>query len=109
MNFAATYALSSPFGYLQAAKTGSQVLADASDIETASKDHDPHIEHKRSVDPNLVFELEHLEDILRTIAESLRSEQKEESRVGEEQKAGNEETAQDQPPAAGWFGSCVLM
>ena len=85
-----------------AARIRSQILADSFGVKrTTLEDDVSQTRNEKSVDPKLVSELDHLEDLLRTMAESLRIEQ--------EEKVRSEDTTKDQPPAAGWFGTCVLM
>jgi len=83
-----------------AARTRFQALSDAFGVKkTTSANYTHHADHGKSVDTDLASELNHLEDILKTMAESLRAEQTEEVRPKD----------QDQTPSAGWSMGCVLM
>lgn len=85
-----------------AARTRAQILADAFGVKkTTSTDDGPWAKNGKSSDPELVLELDHLEDILRTMAESLRAEQ--------DQGVESEDISRDQRPAVGWSVGCVLM
>lgn len=85
-----------------AARTRSQILTDTFGVKkTTNEDDGSQTRNEKSVDPKLVSELDHLEDLLRAMAESLRTEK--------EERVRSEDTTKDQPPAAGWFGTCVLM
>jgi hypothetical protein len=53
--------------------------------------------------------LDHLRDILRAIAESLRAEQVERKRKEETERAKSEDTTKDQSPAASRYWGCILM
>lgn len=79
------------------------------DAVLGAEDDRLHIEHGKPIDPNLVFELDHVEDILRTMAESLRSEQEETMRSDEAKSVDDEEITHTQRSAAGWSGGCILM
>jgi hypothetical protein len=76
---------------------------------TGFEDDKTQIEHGEPADPDLATGLNHLRDILRAIAESLRAEQMERKRNEETEAAKSEDTTKDQPPAAGWYGGCILM
>lgn len=79
------------------------------DAVLGAEDDRPQNQHEKPVDSNLVFELDHVEDILRTMAESLRTEQEERVRADEAESVNNEDTAHTQPSAAGWSGGRILM
>jgi hypothetical protein len=79
------------------------------DAVLGAKDDRHQTTHEKLVDTNLVFELNHVEDILRTMAESLRSEQEETMRSDEAKSVDNEDTTHTQPSALGWSGGCILM
>ncbi|KAH0289100.1 hypothetical protein M436DRAFT_65915 [Aureobasidium namibiae CBS 147.97] len=85
---------------VDAARSRFQVLADAFGVKkTTSANYTDHADHRKSVNPDLAFELNHLEDILETMAESLRAEQTEEVRS----------KGHDQTLSAGWSLGCILM
>lgn len=86
--------------FVDAARTRFQALEDAFGVKkTISADYSDHADRGKSVSTDLASELNHLEDILRTMAESLRAEQTEEVRSKD----------QNQTPATGWSVACVLM
>lgn len=86
------------------------MLADAfGDEKTRFTDSRSQAEHQKPAGPDLVFELDHLEDILRTMAESLRAEQEERMTTEESESFRSGDTDQNQPPAAGWSVGCILM
>jgi len=78
-----------------------QALEDGFGVKkTTSTNYTDYADHDgKSVNPDLASELNHLENILRTMAESLRAEQTEEVRSKN----------QGQNLSAGWSVSCVLM
>jgi hypothetical protein len=71
--------------------------------KTESEDGKSRTERGESVDQDLTIELNYPRDILRAIAESLMAEQV------ERRRAKSEVTTKDQPPAASWYGGCILM
>ena len=84
-----------------AARTRFQALIDAFGVKkTTYANHTDHADHDgKSVKTDLAFELNHLEDILRTMAESLKAEQTEDVRSKD----------QDQDLSTGWSVGCVSM
>jgi hypothetical protein len=76
---------------------------------TGFEDDKTQTERGEPVDPDLAIELNHLRDILRAIAESLRAEQAERKRNEEMERAKSEDTTKDQPPAASWYAGCISM
>jgi len=86
--------------FADAARARFQALEDAFGVKkTTSTNSSDDTGHGKSVDTDLTFELNHLEDILKTMAESLRAERTEEVRSKD----------QDQNLSAGWSVGCVLM
>ena len=79
------------------------------DAVLGAEDDRPQAKHETPVDPDLVFELDYVEDILRTMAESLRTEQEDRMKANEAKSVSNEDTTHTRPPAAGWSGGCILV
>lgn len=85
-----------------AAKVRSQLLANVFGVKkTMIEDDGSQTKNLKPSNSGLALELDHLEDLLRTMAESLSREQ--------EEKVSSEDTTQNQPSAATWWASCVMM
>ncbi|CAD0109904.1 unnamed protein product [Aureobasidium uvarum] len=114
---AVTTGLASPFDFHRsnhAARHRTQALANILNYDDEEQDAMPGTEddtcETRSIMPEreLAFELDELEDLLRTMAESLRTEDADRMRAQEAERTTTDDDTQNQTSPTGWSGTCTI-